>query len=134
MSEPPVKAQQNQQANDDAGAFVKVDEITPGRCVAWNVTQPPAKNKLDQQQDGNEPVQHPGSTTIARLHTLDLPQAGYVVRQIFNISITQGLRHTGHVAGIIGACARLEIVQLLDDVVVLLACDFRYFVLSGKTT
>ena len=59
-----------------------------------------------------------------------LAQAGDVVRQVFDVGFAQGLRHAGHVAGIVGAAARLEVFQLLDDIVVLLPGDARNLVLA----
>src|SRR5512141_3269976 len=64
--------------------------------------------------------------------TADSVQPGQVMRQVLDVGIAQRLGDTGHVAGVVGAMSGLEVLQLLDDVVVLLAGNARDCVLSHE--
>ena len=85
MPNAPPQTQQNQQPNDDAGAFVEIYEITPRWRIPRNVAQPPAKRKLSEQQHRNQPMQCYGGAPIPRIVRCQLTQAGDVMRQVFNI-------------------------------------------------
>ena len=55
-----------------------------------------------------------------------------VLRKILDVGVGQGAGDARHVAGIVRAAPRLEILELLLDVVVLLPGDARYLVLPDE--
>src|SRR5262245_35359955 len=58
-----------------------------------------------------------------------LVEARNVMRQVLDVLLADGLGDAGHAAGVVGARARLEGLELLDDVLGVLACDPRDLVL-----
>src|SRR6266436_530860 len=62
-----------------------------------------------------------------------LVQARDVMREILDVLLGDGLGDAGHVAGIVGARARLEGLELLDHVLGVLARDTRNLVLPGES-
>src|SRR6266853_425178 len=62
-----------------------------------------------------------------------LIQARDVMREILDVLLGDGLGDAGHVAGIVGARARLEGLELLDHVLGVLARDTRNLVLPGES-
>ena len=109
-----------------------------GLCAHKKPRAVPATNYLMTTPQGSMPTQIPpklrlhgmAAGVLACTGSALLAQAGDVVRQVFDVSFAQGLRHAGHVAGIVGAGTRLEVFQLLDDIVVLLSGDTRNLVLA----
>src|SRR5712671_6165509 len=63
-----------------------------------------------------------------------LIQARDVMREILDVLLGDGLGDAGHVAGIVGARARLEGLELLDHVLGVLAGDARNLVLAGESS
>src|SRR5882672_10996915 len=63
-----------------------------------------------------------------------LVQARDVVREILDVLLGDGLGNAGHAAGIVGARARLEGLELLDHVLGVLARDSRNLVLAGESS
>lgn len=85
MLDAPPQTHENQHADDDARAFMEVYKVTTCRRVPRNVSQPPAKRKLSEQQHRNQPMQCDGGPPIPRIVRCQLTQAGDVMRQVFNI-------------------------------------------------
>src|SRR5258705_6184462 len=63
-----------------------------------------------------------------------LVQARDVMREILDVLLGDGLGDAGHAAGIVGARARLEGLELLDHVLRVLAGDARNLVLSCESS
>lgn len=61
-------------------------------------------------------------------------QRMYPVRQVGHVFFGQGLRKTGHIAGIIGPLACLEVFQLSHDVLGMLTSQTWNLILSGHAT
>jgi hypothetical protein len=68
MGQAPGDAQQDQQADQDAGALVQVDVI--GRVPACRAEYRPAsgRSELAEQQQGDQPVQEDGGGCVACRH------------------------------------------------------------------
>src|SRR5712691_1276699 len=62
-----------------------------------------------------------------------LVQGRDVMREILDVLLGDGLGDAGHAAGIVGARARLEGLELLDHVLGVLARDTRNLVLPGES-
>lgn len=56
------------------------------------------------------------------------------MRQIFNILITQGAGHTGHIASIVGARLGFKSFQGAHHIIEVLPCHFGDFVLAFELT
>src|SRR6266496_1626591 len=63
-----------------------------------------------------------------------LVQARDVVREILDVLLGDGLGDAGHAAGVVGARARLEGLELLDHVLGVLAGNARNLVLPGEAS
>src|SRR5437660_5492384 len=88
---------------------------------------PRARAKPARDRISDAPVKY-------RFRIGPLVQARDVMREILDVLLGDGLGDAGHVAGIVGARARLEGFELLDHVLGVLACDTRDLVLPGESS